>query len=141
VPVVEQLDVGQAERVRASDPQLEHEPVGQVHKILVEHRDTAEDGRLAVVHAVGVGPGVVNAVGVLPLGGGARAEVAVAGRGQDFAQALLVGIKALVGERESLYRKSSNRWGGMASLAAARSAVKPARWPELRGAHRSSAHI
>ena len=79
VAVLEQLDVVQADRVVALDPQLEHEPVGQVDEVLVEDGTPAHHRRLAVVAAVRIGPRVVDAARVLPLGRAARAEVAVAG--------------------------------------------------------------
>ena len=55
--VAEQLDFGQPDRVPALDPELEHEPVGEVDEVLVEHRHAAEDGRLPVVDPMGIGPG------------------------------------------------------------------------------------
>jgi hypothetical protein len=99
VAVVEQLDVADADRVLALDTQLQHEPVGQVDEVLVEDGPAAHDRRLAVVQPVGVRAGVVDVVGVLPLGGPAGAEVAVAGRGQRFAQSLLAGIEPVVLQR------------------------------------------
>ncbi|MDF2978876.1 MAG: hypothetical protein K0S40_3604 [Actinomycetospora sp.] len=101
VAVVEHLDVVEADRVLAVDAQLEDQPVRQVDEVLVEDRAAAEDGRLAVVRAVGVGAGVVRRrVGVLPLRGAARAEVAVAGARQRLAQALVVGLEAAPDEGE-----------------------------------------
>jgi hypothetical protein len=106
VPVVDQLDVLQADGVLALDPQLEHQPVRQVDQILVEHGEAAEDGRLAVVDAVRVGARVVDPVGVLPLGCAPGAQVAVARRGQRLAQALLVGVEACVGHHELVHGTS-----------------------------------
>src|SRR5437660_5147362 len=72
-----------------------------------------------------VGPGVLDSVGVLPLGGATRAETPVARRGQRFAQTLLIGIKALVGERKLLDCDSSDcRWDQAATLPPRRFAVK-----------------
>jgi hypothetical protein len=51
VPVAEQLDVGQPDRILALDAQRA-QPVGRVDKILVEHRHAAEDRRLTVVNPV-----------------------------------------------------------------------------------------
>jgi hypothetical protein len=60
---------------------------------------------------MGVGPRIVHAVGVLPLGSTAGAEAPVAGRGQHLAQALRLRVEALVGERKFVYRDSSDgRW-------------------------------
>ena len=98
VAVLEQFDVVQADRVVALDPQLEHEPVGQVDEVLVEDGTPAHKRRLAVVAAVRVRPRVMGATRVLPLGRAACAEVAVAGRGQGLAQALPVGLEVVVGD-------------------------------------------
>ena len=125
VAVVEQLNICQPDGVLALDPQPEHEPVGQVYEVLVEHRDAAEDRRLPVIDAVRVGPRVVDSVGVLPLGGATRAEMPVTRRGQHFAQTLLIGIKALVGERKLLHGGPSDRqWDRAATLPPRRFAVK-----------------
>jgi hypothetical protein len=79
MPVGQVLDVADAHRLLALDDQLEHEPVRQVDQILVEHGASAQDRRLAVVGSVGVRTRVMHAMRVLPLGGPAGTEVAVAG--------------------------------------------------------------
>src|SRR6266568_1632506 len=96
VPVAEQLDVGEPDRILALDAQL-------------EHGHAAEDRRLAVVAAVHVRARVVHAVGVLPLRRAARAKIAVAGRGQRLAKPLLGRIEPLVGEREAVHRAALSR--------------------------------
>ena len=106
VAVVQQLDVGQADRVLALDPQLEHQPVGKVDEVLVAHRHATQDRRLAVVDPMGIGPWVVHPIGVLPLRRASRAESAVAGRGQDLTQTLLIGVIALVIEQKAVYREN-----------------------------------
>ena len=103
--VVQQLHLAEADRVLALDPQLQHQPVRQVDEVLVEHRDAPEDRRLAVVDPMGISPGVMHTVGVLPLGSAPGAEPTVSARGQNLAQTLLVGIVVVVGERERLYRE------------------------------------
>ena len=100
VPVLEQLHLPETHRVLTVDAQLQHEPVGEVHQVLVQHRPPPEDRRLAVVDAVGVGARIVDGVCVLPFCGAARAEIPVARRGQSLAQALLDGLESLVGQRE-----------------------------------------
>ncbi len=113
VAVLEHVDALQADRVLALDAQLEDEPVREVDEILVEDGAPAHDRRLAVVAAVAVGARVVLLVGVLPLGGAAGAEVAVAGRGQRLAQALGAGLVCVVGEHRLLAHRaglSGNRW-------------------------------
>src|SRR5260370_32646095 len=109
VPVVEQLDIGETDGILALDAELEHQPVGQVDEILVEHRHAAEDRRLAVVSAVHVRARVMQAVGVLPLRRAARAQVAVARRGQRLAKPLLGRIETLVDEREAVHRAAPSR--------------------------------
>ena len=79
VTVLKQLNICQPEFICALDPQLEHQPVGKIDEILVEHRQPAKDRRLAVVDPVHVSAGVVHTVGVFPLCGAAAAQVAVAG--------------------------------------------------------------
>ena len=88
VPVAQQVNVVQPDRVPTLDSQLEHQPVGKIHQIFVEHRASAHDRGLAVVTAVGIGARIVRRAHVFPLGCATRAEVAVAGRGQCLAQAL-----------------------------------------------------
>ncbi len=41
VPVAQQLDVLQVDRLVVADAELEHEPVGQVDQVLVAHRAAA----------------------------------------------------------------------------------------------------
>ena len=126
VAIGQHLYVGQPDRVLALDPQLEHRPVGQVDQVLIDHRDASEDRRLAVVDAMDIGPGVMRAIGVLPLGCPARAEVTVPGRGQNLAQTLRIGVIALVAERKRLYRERLKSLSKRtASLAASGSRVKP----------------
>ena len=108
VAVVEQLDVGEPDRVLALDAQLEDQPVRQVDEILVEHGQAAEDRRLAVVASVYVGAGIVHTVGVLPLRRTTCAQVAVARRGERFAKPLSPGIEAVIGERETVHGTSSS---------------------------------
>jgi hypothetical protein len=115
VPVGEQVDVVEPDRVLALDPELEREPVGQVDEVLVEDRAAAEDRGLAVEDAVRVRARVVDASLVLPLGGPARAEVAVARRGQCLPQALLLGLEAVVREREIVVHEISCRPVGMSA--------------------------
>ena len=137
VAVLEQLDVAQADRVIALDPQLEHEPVGQVDEILVEHGTPAHHRRLSVVAAVRVRPRVMGAARVLPLGRAARAEVAVAGRGQGLAQALLVGLEVVVGEDRLVgaleaHRASASRNRSTSSIESSTNAADVPRPPTLR---------
>ena len=100
VTVVEDLHVREAQDLRAADPEFQRQPVRQVDQVLVVDRDTAEQGGRAVVEAVDVGAGVMDVVGLLPLGRAAGGHVPVAGRGEGFAQALVPGIDAVVGEGE-----------------------------------------
>ena len=102
VPVAQKLDVLQVDRLVAADAELEHEPVGKVDQVLVEHRAAAHDGRLPVVAAMCVGARIVDVVHVGPLGAATRAEIAVAGRGQHLPQPLLLGLEGVVGERPIL---------------------------------------
>jgi hypothetical protein len=106
VAVVEQLDVGQPDRVFALDAQLEHQPVGKIDEILVEHGQAAQDRRLPVIDAVRVRAGVMHPVGVLPLGGATSTQISVAGGGQRLAKAFLIWIEPFVGQRESVHRIS-----------------------------------
>jgi hypothetical protein len=78
VAIIEQLHITEPERVPALDAQLEHQPVRQVHQVLVEHGTTAEDRRLAVVDTMRIRAWVVHAVVVLPLRGAPRAQETVA---------------------------------------------------------------
>src|ERR1022692_268027 len=126
MPVAEQLDVGEPDRILALDAQLKHQPVGQVDEILVEHGHAAEDRRLAVVNAVPVRAGVMHAVGVLPLRRAARAQVTVARRGQRLAKPLLGRIETLVDEREAVHRAALNRPSGARAKPSAPSAGRPA---------------
>src|SRR5262249_45493358 len=109
VAVVEQLNLREADRVPAIDPELQHEPVGQIDEVLVADRDTTQDRRLPVIDPLGVRAGVGDPAGVPPPSRTPRAEPAVPGRGQNFAQTLLIWLVALVGERKLVYRESSNR--------------------------------
>ena len=108
VAVTEQIDIGEPDRVPALDAQLEDQPVRHVNKILVEHGHAAQDRRLAVVTAVYVGAGIMHAVGVFPLRRAARAQVAVARRGQRFAKPLRLRLKAVIGEQETVHGPSSS---------------------------------
>ena len=99
VAVFQELDVAEADRVLVVDLELQHEPVGEVHEVLVEDRPPAHDRRLTVVEAVRVRAGVVDVVGVLPLSRAARAEVAVARRGQRLAQPLLGRVEPVEHQR------------------------------------------
>jgi hypothetical protein len=95
VAVLEQLDVRQRHGLLPLHPKLQDEAVGQIDHVLVGHRAPAHDRRLAVVDTVRVAAGVVHLVGVLPLRRAAQAEVAVAGRGERFAQPLVGRLKAV----------------------------------------------
>ena len=99
VPVLEQFDVAEADRVFILDLQHQDEPVREVDEVLVEDRPPAHDRRLAVVQAVRVGAGVVDLVGVLPLRRAAGAEIPVAGRRQRLAQTLLGTLEPVVCQR------------------------------------------
>jgi hypothetical protein len=128
VAVVEQLDVVEPDRVLALDAQLEHQPVGEVDEIFVEHGQPAQDGRLPVIDPVRVRPGVMHPVGVLPLGGAASAQIPIAGRGQSFAKPLPIRVEPFVGQRESVHRVPLFTWrvaarGSLASVAAGRGDV------------------
>src|SRR6266566_1564537 len=133
VPVAEQLDVGEPDRILALDAQLEHQPVGQVDEILVEHGHAAEDRCLAVVAAVHVRARVVHAVGVLPPRRAARAQVAVARRGQRLAKPLLGRIEPLVDEREAVHRAALSRHSSTRAKPPAPPARRPARMTISRG--------
>ena len=102
MPIGEELDVAQPERLLALDTELEHEAVGQVDQVLVGNRTSAHDRRLPVIDAVGVGAGVVHLVDVLPLRRAPNAEVAVARRGQRLPQPLLARIEAAVCKHEAV---------------------------------------
>ena len=98
VLVGDQFDVVEPDRFPALDAQLEHQPVRQVDKVLVQDRAAPEDGGLPVEPAVDVGAWIVDAAGVLPLGGAAGAEVAVACRRQRLPQALGAGVEVVIDE-------------------------------------------
>src|ERR1019366_5917587 len=124
------------DRVLALDSQREDQPVRQVDEILVEHREAAQDCRLAVVASVCVGAGIVHTVGVLPLRRTTCAQVAVACRGERLAKPLSPGIEAVIGERETVHGTSlSVRHGHTTALTAgpARAPSRPDRRP-LRSA-------
>ena len=94
----------------------------------------AHDRRLAVVQPVRVRARVVDVVRVLPLGGAAGAEVAVAGGGQCLAQSLVGGIEVVVAQRASHPRRRTlahRRCGDVARACRAgarlhRNATRPA---------------
>ena len=109
MPVGQELHVVEPDRVRALDTQFQHEPVGQVDQVLVEHRATTQDRGLTVEAAVGVGARVVDGPRVLPLGRPPGAEIAVAGRGQRLTQALGRGVEPVVGECDVLHGIPSER--------------------------------
>ena len=100
VAIGEQVDIGEPDRLLALDPQLEDQPVGQVHQILVEHRQSPENRRLAVVNPVPVRARVVHAVGILPLRGPTRTHVAVARRGQRLPKPLRRRLEPFIRQRE-----------------------------------------
>ncbi len=100
VPVGEELDVGEAERLVPVDAELQREPVREVDEVLVGHRVGAHDGRPPVVDPVRVRARVVDVVRVLPLRAAPRAEVAVAGRRERLAQPFLRGLEPVVDELE-----------------------------------------
>src|ERR1019366_9045836 len=133
MPVAEQLDVGEPDRILTLDTQLEHQPVGQIDEILVEHRHATENRRLAVVNAVPVRARVVHAVGVLPLRRAARAQVAVARRGQRLPKPLPGRIETLVGEREAVHRAALRRPSSTHAKPSTPSARRPARMTISRG--------
>jgi hypothetical protein len=107
VAVTEQIHVGEPDRIPALDAQLEDQPVRHVNKILVEHGHAAQDRRLAVVTTVYVGAGIMHTVGFFPLRRAARAQVAVARRGQRFAKPLRLRLKAVIREQETIHGTSS----------------------------------
>src|SRR5262249_41338015 len=109
MPVAEQRDIGEPDRVLALDPQHEDQPVRQVDEVLVEHGLAAQDRCLTVVAAVRVGTRIVHAVGVLPLRRAARTQVAVARRGERFAQPLSPGIEPVIAEQETVHGTSCRR--------------------------------
>src|SRR5258707_1476279 len=55
VLIAQELDIRQAHRLLAANPELEHEPVGKIDEVLVAHWADAHDGRLPVVAAMCVG--------------------------------------------------------------------------------------
>jgi hypothetical protein len=75
----------------------------------------------------------VHAVGVLPFGRAAGAKATVARRSEYLAQALRIGIEALVAEQKRLYGNSLFRLGldATRTLAAVAIRVKISAWPEL----------
>jgi len=100
VLVGDQFDVVEPDRFPALDAQLEHQPVRQVDQVLVQDRAAPENGGLPVEPAVDVCAWIVDAGGVLPLGGAAGAEVAVARRRQRLPQALGAGVEVVIDKRK-----------------------------------------
>ena len=111
VAIGEQVDIGEPDRLLALDPQLEDQPVGQVHQILVEHRQSPENRRLAVVNPVPVRARVVHAVGILPLRGPTSTHVAVARRGQRLPKPLRRRLEPFIRQRERHHRLPLPRQG------------------------------
>ncbi len=97
--IAQELDIRQAHRLLAANPELEHEPVCKIDEVLVAHWAAAHDGRLPVIAAMCVGARIVDVVHVGPLGAATRAEIAVASRGQHLPQPLLFRHEGVVGER------------------------------------------
>ncbi len=125
VPVGEHPNPVQPEGLAVLDLELEDEPVGQVHQVLVEDRPAAQDGRLPVVATVGVGGGVVDAIDVRPLRRPTGAEVAVAGGGEGLAQSLLGRLEGLVDERPALHHRAPAFLGLTTPSSPIRSASQP----------------
>ena len=119
VPVVEELDIREPDRVLPLDAELQHQPVRHVDKIFIQNGQAAHDGRLSVVPPVHIGSRIVHAVcdlplrrGDLPLRRTPGAQVAVAGGGQRLAKPLRSGIETLVAEQVAVHGTSSSLAGG-----------------------------
>src|SRR5207342_3673441 len=100
-------------------------------KVLVQYRATPEDGGLPVEPAVDVGAWIVDAGGVLPLGGAAGAEVAVARRRQRLPQALGAGVEVVIDEREVGHGSLSESETALVSGPESTAAVPPL-WGRMR---------
>src|SRR5690606_8000810 len=102
VPVLQQVGLLGPEVVAARGGELQRQPVGQVHHVLV--------GDLAPGHRRGqpvVDAGRVRAGGAQPpvRGGAPGGEAAVAERAQGLAQPLTIGVEALVREDPRGHRR------------------------------------
>ena len=87
-----EVDVGEPDRLLASMRSLQRDNSADSPD-LVEDGASTHGSSLAVESRRGSRARIVHVVCVLPLGGAARAEVAVARGGQRLAQSLLVGTK------------------------------------------------
>src|SRR5450631_2112141 len=79
VLIAQKLDVLQVDRLISTNPELEHQPVGKVNQVLVEHRAAAHDGRLPVVTAMCIGTRIVDVVHIGPLSTATCAKITIAG--------------------------------------------------------------
>ena len=107
VSVAQQLHGVEPDRVLTFDPQLQHEPVGEVDQVLVVHGAPAHDRRLPVEPTVHIGSRVVPGAGVFPLCRTSRAEISVSGRGQGLPQTLRGWVEMIVVKYEVRHRSSS----------------------------------
>src|SRR6266545_2847887 len=102
--VLQDVGLPDVEPRPAGDPQLQHQPVGDVDQVLVLDPAAGDLGDQPVVEAGQVGAGVVDPVGAGLRQRSAGHEVAVAQRAQRLAQPLPGGVEAVVDQRPDARR-------------------------------------
>ena len=101
--VRQDLDAAQIQPVTARRAEREDEPVRQVHEVLVLDAPARDLGPQPVVHARGVGAGIVDLVGDGLRGRPAGGEHPVPQRAERLSEPLLFGSEALVGQRPPVH--------------------------------------
>ena len=96
--VSKDVELAEVEPAIVLDPQAERQPVRQVHEVLVLDLPVGDTRRESVVAPGDVSAWVMDAAGRRPLGGAARAEIAVSECAQRLAKSLVMGIEALVSQ-------------------------------------------
>ena len=89
MPVGQELDIREADRILILDTELQGETPREVDKVLVGHGTPAHDRRFSVINAMRVRAGIVHVAGVLPLRGTPNAEVPIPRRGERLTQPLV----------------------------------------------------
>ena len=102
--VLQHLGALHVEPVATGQPELERQPVGHVHQVLVLDHAPGDLGRGPVVEAGDVGAGVVDLVSLRLREGAAGHEVPVADRAQRLPQPLAGGVEAVIGQRPDTRR-------------------------------------
>src|ERR1039457_7112492 len=125
LPVLQYLDLGQAEPGPALDPEGQRQPVGQVNDALVLDSPAVNGVTEPVVAASTVGARVMDVVGARLGCCPARGQVAIAQRAQRFALALFVRAEAVIAQRPGGHQPCppgpAGRWS-----------IPPVIWPPCR---------